>query len=206
MASLYFRYGTMKASKTTNALMLRFNYMERGKDVILLKAQPHMGDIDEEKIIKSRIGLSAKCMFVDDFICHAKQAWLSNNYLIRGIRYPSPKAYSAIIIDEAQFLTAEQVDVFAGIVDMFDLPVLCYGLRTDFQGHLFEGSKRLMEVSDVIEEIPSICWCGKRAQFTARIRDERIIRHGKQIMIDGNEEYVPLCRKHYVQGMLSQND
>lgn len=183
VASLYFRYGTMKASKSANALMVRLNYVERGKDILLLKAKPRMGCIDEEKIVKSRIGLSAKCMFVDDFICHAKQAWLSNNYLMRGIRYPSPKAYSAIIIDEAQFLTTEQVDIFAEIADMFDLPVLCYGLRTDFQGHLFEGSKRLMEVSDVIEEIPSICWCGKRAQFNARIRDGKIIRHGEKVVL-----------------------
>ena len=119
-------------------------------------------------IISSRIGLSASCEYVEDFIANFSDI--------------SPK-YDAIIIDEAQFLTQEQVDFFSQVVDDYGVPVLCYGLRTDHQSELFEGAKRLFELADVIEEIPTVCWCGKRAHFNARISDGQIVRSGEQIYI-----------------------
>ena len=112
---------------------------------------------------------------------------------------------SAIIVDEAQFLTKEEIDILGTIVDMFHISVICYGLRTDFMGNLFEGSKRLMEIADVIEEIPTICWCGKKAKFNARVHNGKIVRSGEQIMMGGNESYISLCRKHYNSGKIRED-
>lgn len=109
----------------------------------------------------------------------------------------------AIIIDEAHFLSREQVDFFANIADTQGIPVLCYGLRSDFKSELFPGSKRLFEIADVIEEIPTVCWCGKRAHFNARIADGSIVRNGEQFQLGGNESYVSLCRRHYLSGDIS---
>lgn len=187
MAKLYFRYGAMGSSKTANALMVRYNYIEKNQNVVMLK--PKAENRDGVKTIKSRIGLSAECEFVEDFIESFDEKTSQN--------------YHAIIVDEAQFMTKEQVDFLSDIVDLHNIPVLCYGLRTDFQGNFFEGSKRLMEIADVIEEIPTVCWCGKRAQFNARVIDGKIVREGEQVMLGGNETYVSLCRKHYKTGKLS---
>lgn len=104
--------------------------------------------------------------------------------------------------DEAQFLSAEEVDTLSDIVDFYEIPVLCYGLRTDSLNHLFPGSRRLMESADVIEEVPTVCWCGKRAQCNTRYADGKIVREGAQIMLGSNESYVALCRKHYKEGKL----
>jgi thymidine kinase len=106
----------------------------------------------------------------------------------------------AIIIDEAHFLSRDQVDFFANVADERGIPVLCYGLRSDFKSELFPGSKRLFEIADVIEEIPTVCWCGKRAHFNARIADGAIVRSGEQFQLGGNESYVSLCRRHYLSG------
>ena len=110
---------------------------------------------------------------------------------------------AAVIVDEAQFLTREQVDLLSDIVDFYDVPVLCYGLRTDFTGHFFEGAERLMEIADIIEEVPTVCWCGRRAQHNARIKDGKIVRTGEQVMLGGNESYVSLCRKHFKAGKIT---
>lgn len=187
MAKLYFRYGAMGSSKTANALMVRYNYIEKNQNVVMLK--PKAENRDGVKTIKSRIGLSAECEFVEDFIESFDEKTSQN--------------YHAIIVDEAQFMTKEQVDFLSDIVDFHNIPVLCYGLRTDFQGNFFEGSKRLMEIADVIEEIPTVCWCGKRAQFNARVIEGKIVREGEQVMLGGNETYISLCRKHYKTGKLS---
>lgn len=112
---------------------------------------------------------------------------------------------NAILIDEAQFITEEEADAFADIVDYHNIPVICYGLRTDFTGHLFEGSKRLLEIADVIEEIPTICWCGHKAHFNARIVNGHITTSGEQVMLGGNECYVSLCRKHFFQRKICSN-
>ena len=112
------------------------------------------------------------------------------------------KKVDAILVDEAQFLSEKDVDALSDIVDFCNIPVLCYGLRTDFQSHLFTGSKRLLEIADVIEEVPTVCWCGKRAQCNTRYANGKIVREGAQIMLGSNESYVALCRKHYKEGKL----
>lgn len=184
MAKLYFRYGAMGASKTANALMTRYNYQERHKNAVLCK--PQLESRDGKKKLKSRIGLESDVAYIEDILNdldHVKQ-------------------YDCIIVDEAQFLTATQVDTLSTIVDVYGVPVICYGLKTDFQSQLFEGSKRLLELADDIEEIPTICWCGKKARFNARVVDGKVIKDGPQIVLGANESYVALCRKHYFLGQL----
>ena len=181
MAKISFRYGAMGSSKTANALMIKYNFEEKGKKAILLK--PKLENRDGATKIKSRIGLESECIYVEDY--------LSNIILC-----------DCIIIDEAQFLTVEQVDQLVDIADNKDIPIIAFGLRTDFQSHLFEGSKRLIEVADEIEEITTICWCGKKARFNARVVDGKVIKTGDQIQLGGNESYTALCRKHYNLGQL----
>lgn len=193
MGKLYFRYGVMGSSKTANALMVRYNYMERGKKVVLLKPQLETRDGDHQ--IQSRIGLSAPCDTVEEFMSRVREgeseAW---------------EELSAVIVDDSQFMTAEQVEFLADFADAYGAAVICYGLLIDFQGKLFEGSRRLTELSDVIEEVPSICWCGKKAHFNARIQNGKIIYTGAQIMMGGNEAYTALCRKHYREGIIRRPD
>ena len=196
MAKLYFRYGAMGSSKSANILMVRYNYEERGQYAILLK--PRTDDRDGEHKIQSRIGLSAPAEYVDDFLKEISKLWngKETEYLYHG------KKVNAILVDEAQFLSPEEVDALSDIVDFYEIPVLCYGLRTDFLNHLFPGSRRLMEIADVIEEVPTVCWRGKRAQCNTRYSNGKIVREGAQIMLGSNESYVALCRKHYKEGKL----
>lgn len=196
MAKLYFRYGAMGSSKSANILMVRYNYEERGQYAILLK--PRTDDRDGEHKIQSRIGLSAPAEYVNDFLKEISKLWngKETEYLYHG------KKVNAILVDEAQFLSPEEVDALSDIVDFYEIPVLCYGLRTDFLNHLFPGSRRLMEIADVIEEVPTVCWCGKRAQCNTRYSNGKIVREGAQIMLGSNESYVALCRKHYKEGKL----
>lgn len=196
MAKLYFRYGAMGSSKSANILMVRYNYEERGQYAILLK--PRTDDRDGEHKIQSRIGLSAPAEYVDDFLKEISKLWngKETEYLYHG------KKVNAILVDEAQFLSPEEVDALSDIVDFYEIPVLCYGLRTDFLNHLFPGSRRLMEIADVIEEVPTVCWCGKRAQCNTRYSNGKIVREGAQIRLGSNESYVALCRKHYKEGKL----
>lgn len=186
MAKLYFRFGAMGSSKSANALMVRYNYMEKGQNVIMLK--PRTENRDGDKVIRSRIGLEAECVYVDDFLDSMKSEWTK---------------YAAVIVDEAQFLTEAQVDQLSDLVDDYGIPVLCYGLRADFQNRFFEGSRRLMEIADVIEQVPTVCWCGKRAHCNARIHNGHIVRKGEQVFLGGNESYVSLCRKHFKRGQIS---
>lgn len=187
MAKLYFRYGAMGASKTANMLMVRYNYIERGQDVVLLK--PSCEKRDGKMLIKSRIGLEAECVYVESFL---------DDFFV------NPHKYACILVDEAQFLKGEQVEELAKIVDNYNIPVICYGLKTDFQSHLFEGSKRLLELANVIEEIPTICWCGKKAIMNARVINGKIMDEGSQILLGGNESYISLCRKHYFEKNLGK--
>ena len=188
MAKLYFRYGAMGSSKTANALMVRYNYIERNSRALLLK--PKLENRDGERIIRSRIGLEAECDFVEDFIDRIGRDW------------DKAKIFDAIIVDEAQFLTNEQVDWFSDLVDIAEIPVICYGLRTDFRGVFFPGSMRLMEAADKIEEVKTVCWCGRKANNNARISGGKVIRDGEQVVMGGNESYVALCRKHFKLGQL----
>ena len=196
MAKLYFRYGAMGSSKSANILMVRYNYEERDQYAVLLK--PRTDDRDGEHEIQSRIGLSAPAEYVDEFLKEISESWddETSEYTYYG------KKVDAILVDEAQFISPEEVDRLSDIVDFYNIPVLCYGLRTDFLNHLFPGSRRLMEIADVIEEVPTVCWCGKRAQCNTRYANGKIVREGAQIMLGSNESYVALCRKHYKEGRL----
>ena len=194
MAKLYFRYGAMGSSKTANALMVKHNYMEKGMKVLFLK--PAIENRDGKMKVKSRIGIESYFQIVEDFF-NDKTKLLQDKL----------KDVSCVIVDEAQFLDPLYVDVLADtVVDYLNIPVICYGLRTDFEGYLFDGSKRLMEVADVIEEIPTVCWCGKKAKFNARICNGKKVTSGEQIMMGGNESYVSLCRKHFKEGKIANED
>ena len=189
MAKLYFRYGAMGSSKTANALMVRYNYFERGKKALMLK--PKLENRDGEKTIKSRIGLSAECEYVEDFC-------IKPDYEI--------KEYDCIIVDEAQFCTKGQIRFFLHVVDDLDVPVICYGLKTDFRMELFEGSMWLLAWADVIEEIKTVCWCGQGATVNTRFDEKgKVVRNGEQIVLGANNSYIALCRKHYKEGNFGPN-
>ena len=186
MAKLYFRYGAMGSSKTANAIMVQYNYHERGQNALMLK--PRLDNRDGERIVGSRSGLSAPCRYVEEL----DELDLS--------------AYDCIIVDECQFLKKAQVQRLVDIVDHLNIPVICYGLRADFQGNLFEGSAWLMAWADTIEEIKTVCWCGRKATFNARVSDGRVVKSGEQILLGGNESYVALCRKHWASGVLAPTE
>lgn len=194
MGKLYFRYGAMGSSKTANALMVRYNYMEKGQKAILLK--PRTDDRDGINTVRSRMGLCEEATLVEDFLEEVTKRWFTGES--EGWR-----ELDCVIVDEAQFLSEEQVDILAEVVDRYDLPVICYGLRTDFTSHLFPGAKRLMEIANYIEEVPTVCWCGRRAHFNARVADGKIVRSGEQVMMGGNESYVSLCRRHFLSGEIN---
>ncbi|MBQ7885517.1 MAG: thymidine kinase [Clostridia bacterium] len=183
MAKLYFRYGAMGSSKTANAIMVQYNYHERGQNALMIK--PRLDNRDGERIVGSRSGLSAPCVYMEE------------------IDSLDLSAYNCIIVDEAQFLKKEQVQKLVDIVDGMNIPVICYGLRADFQGNLFEGSTWLMAWADTIEEIKTVCWCGRKATYNARVIDGKVAREGEQIVLGGNESYVALCRRHWKSGELA---
>jgi len=194
MSKLYFRYGAMNSSKTANALMVKFNYEERGQNVLLLK--PSIDTRDGKSIIKSRAGLEEEC----DLITSTTNIFMYIKSILEN------KKVNCVIIDEAQFLSKHHVDEAVKIVNELNIPVICYGLRTDFQGNLFEGSQWLLAWADSIEEIKTICWCGKKATMNARISNGKIVRQGEQVHLGGNESYTSLCRLHWEQGKLSENN
>ncbi|MBQ7344149.1 MAG: thymidine kinase [Clostridia bacterium] len=191
MAKLYFKYGAMGSSKTAQALITKFNYEERGMKVWLIK--PALDDRDGAIIIKSRIGLSAECTPIkpDDDI----------------FEMFSHEEYRAdvIIADECQFFTPENVDRLRRIVDDMDVPVLCFGLRTDFLTKLFPGSMRLFELADSISEIKTICSCGKKASVNARIDENgNVVTKGSQVMLGGNDSYIAMCYRCYKRSVAAQ--
>lgn len=190
MSKLYFKFGAMASSKTANALMTRFNYEEKGNRVWLIKPDLDNRDdyIDESgtrvTVVKSRIGLSA----VADVLKS------DENLFERYKQITQKSKVDVIICDECQFLAPEQVDQMKQIAEFYDTPVLCFGLRSDFQTKLFPGSKRLFEIADSITEIKSVCRCGKKAIVNARINEKgEIITEGEQIEIGGNDKYVSMC-------------
>jgi thymidine kinase len=186
MAKLYFRHGAMGSSKTANALMVAYNYFERGKEALVVK--PKLDTRDEIGIIKSRMGLKKEGSFVE---------------ILVEMKDEEIEKFDCIIVDEAQFCTKEQVEFFIHIVDDLKIPVICYGLRTDFRRELFPGSMWLLAWADVIEEIKTVCWCGDGANCNTRFtEDGTVIRHGDQVCLGGNDKYIALCRKHYKEGNL----
>ena len=189
MAKLYFKYGAMGSSKSANALITKFNYEERGMRVWLIK--PATDTRDGEGLIASRIGLSAKA----DIISH-EESIIALLDKMSGI--------DVIITDECQFFTPEQIDELREIVNFRDIPVLCFGLRTDFMTHLFPGSRRLLEVADSITEIKTICSCGAKAIVNARIDSEgHVITSGSQVFIGGNDSYIAMCHKCWSRAIKS---
>lgn len=185
MAKLFFRYGAMGSSKTANALMVEYNYRERGKKAVL--AKPKTDTRDGQNVISSRIGLSSPCILVEE---------------LEQMPDEKIKEYDCVIVDEAQFCNKSQIELFVHIVDDLNIPVICYGLRADFKNELFEGSMWLLAWADVIEEIKTVCWCGKAAKCNARYDKNGIIRKGSQVVLGGNSSYIALCRKHLREGNL----
>ena len=184
MAKLYYRYGAMGSSKTANAIMVRHNYLERGQKVLMLK--PRLDDRDGSNFVASRCGLRCECHFVEE------------------LAELDVRAFDCLIVDEAQFLTKAQVEQLVHIVDDLNVPVIAYGLRADFQGKFFEGSQWLMAWADTIEEVKTICWCGKKATCNARVIDGRVVKEGEQIVLGGSESYTSLCRRHWREGNLGK--
>ena len=179
MAKLYFKYGAMGSSKSAQALITKFNYEELGMSVWLIK--PSVDTRDGADVIRSRIGLQRRAEVVtpEQDIVEA---------------YHRAGRHDVIIADEAQFFTPEQIDGLRELVDAEDLPVLCFGLRTDFLTHFFPGARRLMELADSITEIKTVCECGRKATVNARIDGAgNVVTEGSQVMLGGNDSYVAMC-------------
>ncbi len=188
MAKLYFRYGAMSSSKTAQAIMVKYNYGERGQRALLVK--PAIDTRDGAHTVKSRCGLTDECVLfsempLDDIRAHA---------------------YDCVIIDEAQFLSRDEVMLLVELVDVFNVPIICYGLRTDFRGEFFEGSLWLMAFADTIEEIKTICWCGRKAIMNARLDCKGgVTRVGEQVVLGADDKYIGLCRKHWSEGKIKRD-
>ncbi|GAB2183952.1 thymidine kinase [Roseibium sp. LAB1] len=186
MAKLYFNYSSMNAGKSTVLLQAAYNYEERGMNTLLLIAA--FDDRAGKGRIASRIGLGA-----DADIFNA-----SDNIYEHISRSNDAQKVDAVLVDEAQFLTESQVWQLARVADTMRIPVMCFGLRTDFQGKLFPGSAALLALADNLKEIKTICWCGRKATMVARLdADGRIVEEGDQVVIGGNDKYVSLCRRHW---------
>lgn len=188
---MYFYYGAMGSSKTANALMTRFNWEDKGKKVALLK--PSIDNRDGVDIVKSRAGLMAKAILIYP------------ESKIRDVLPDAVEEYDNLIVDEAQFLTKEQVDELRDIADEGTL-VMCYGLKADFMGNLFEGSKRILELADSLREIVTMCPCGKKAIMNARYSGNKILYEGEQVVVGGNESYIALCHRCYKKGYISMDE
>lgn len=184
LAKLYFKYGAMGSSKTATALITKYNYEERGMAVWLLK--PAADDRDGASVIRSRVGLLAP----------ADAVAAGDDLLQRLAARPRP---DVIVVDECQFLAEAQIDQLRAIVDLQNIPVLCFGLRTDFQTRLFPGSRRLFELADSITEIKTICACGAKATVNARLDPQGyILTEGAQVELGGNERYLAMCHRCYM--------
>ena len=189
MAKLYFKYGARGSSKTAQALITRYNYEENDLRVWLIK--PSADSRDGEAVIRSRIGLEGVAQILPP-----------EADVLEIFRTEQQGKCDVIIVDECQFLTEEQIDQLRAIVDEHNVPVMCFGLRTDFQCRLFAGSRRLMEVADTIQEIKTICDCGAKATVNARIDSEgHIVTQGEQLFLGGNDSYIAMCHKCWVRGI-----
>jgi thymidine kinase len=189
MAKLYFYYSSMNAGKSTVLLQSSYNYRERGLHTLMFA--PAVDDRAGIGRIQSRIGLSA-----------AANAFSATDNLLERVRAEHAACpLACVLVDEAQFLSRAQARQLSDVVDELDLPVLCYGLRTDFQGNLFEGSAALLAWADTLTEIKTICHCGRKATMVLRIdATGNVVREGAQIEIGGNDQYVSVCRRHFKEG------
>lgn len=183
---LYFRYGTMGSAKTAILLTTAYNFEERHMSYLCMK--PVIDTRESKNVIRSRIGIERRCEWI-----HGD----TDLYRFCRRRFKEEgKVLDWLLIDEAQFLTAEQVDQLSRVVDDFGTNVICYGLRTDFQSKLFEGSRRLFEIADTIDEIKSTCNCGRKTIINARLdREGNFVNEGAQVEIGGDDLYVAVCRK-----------
>lgn len=189
MAKLYFRYGVMGSSKSANALMVRYNYEERGQQALMVK--PVIDQREGKPVVGSRIGLQYPCIWFEEF---------------QAMDVEAIRAYQCIIVDEAQFLSPQQVSFLTDVVDEMRVPVICYGLRADFKGDLFPGSQALLACADIIEEVKTICWCGKKALCNARFDANGVVlKEGEQVVLGANDCYIGLCRKHWKEGNLGSD-
>ena len=189
MAKLYFKYGAMGSSKTAQALITRYNYEENDMSVWLIK--PSADTRDGKAILRSRIGLEAEVAVMTP-----------DTDIYDRFRQTQAGKCDAVIVDECQFLTPEQIEQLRAIVDDFNIPVLCFGLRTDFLTRLFAGSQRLMEIADAIQEIKTMCDCGTKATVNARIDSNgHIVTEGAQVVLGGNDSYIAMCHRCYIRGI-----
>ena len=189
MAKLYFKYGAMGSSKTAQALITKYNYEENDLSVWLIK--PSADTRDGAQTLRSRIGLEAEVEVIPP-----------NVDIYARFLGSKARRCDVIIVDECQFLTEKQIDQLRAIVDEHNIPVMCFGLRTDFQTRLFPGSRRLMEVADTIQEIKTICDCGAKATVNALIDGAgHIVTQGAQVVLGGNDSYIAMCHKCYVRGI-----
>ena len=190
MAQLYYRYSTMNAGKSIELIKVAYNYEERGKHVMTLV--PSVDNRYGVGVITSRIGVQREATLVSE----------ETDILKMFIAENEKRRVDCVLLDECQFLKKHHVEELVEIVDSFDVPVLAYGLKNDFKNDLFEGSYYMLVYADKIEEIKTICWCGRKATMVARVVNGKFVKQGEQIMIGGNDMYVSLCRKHYNDGRL----
>lgn len=193
---LYFRYGTMGSAKTALLLTTAYNFEERGMKYVCMK--PIIDTRDKKNVIKSRIGIERECrwIFHDTDLYQLAQELFEENMAV----------IDWFLIDESQFLTAEQVDQLARIVDDYGSNVVCYGLRTDFKSNMFEGSRRLFEIADTIDEIKSTCTCGRKTIINARIdANGDFVEDGAQVEIGGDDRYIAVCRKCWRNKRIEQS-
>ncbi|WP_277280876.1 thymidine kinase [Streptococcus hyointestinalis] len=191
MAQLYYKYGTMNSGKTIEILKVAHNYEEQGKPVVIMTSA--LDTRDGVGIVSSRIGMRREAIPI------------SNETDIIGLVTRLPKKPYCVLIDECQFLSKQNVYDLARLVDEYDIPVMAFGLKNDFQNELFEGSKYLVLLADKIEEIKTICqFCSKKATMVLRTENGKPVYHGEQIQIGGNETYIPVCRRHYFHPDLDQ--
>ena len=189
MAKLYFKYGAMGSSKTAQALITKYNYEENDLRVWLIK--PSADTRDGVQRLRSRIGLEADVEVIPP-----------ETDIYQLFAHSQKGHCDVVIVDECQFMTPEQIDQLRFIVNDFNIPVMCFGLRTDFQCHLFGGSRRLMEVADAILEIKTICDCGAKATVNARIgSDGHIVTEGAQLLLGGNDSYIAMCHRCWIRGI-----
>jgi len=192
MAKLYFRYGAMGSGKSLNLLSVAFNYQERNQNVLILTSA--VDDRYGINKIKSRVGIEKEAKSISE----------ETNIYDLFIKENTINKISCVLVDESQFLKKHHIIQLSDIVDLYDTPVICYGLRSSFTLEPFEGSMYLMTISDCIEELKTVCWCGKNANINARVVDNKITTTGEQIQIGGNESYVSLCRKHFKEGKIKK--